>query len=348
MSDALSFPENTAPGADVFVLTERAVGNRVFKHPVKPENLKVRATGSQTEVSLATLALLLAATAGAGAASQAMLLDASGNFAMPSAGIFGLSRAALAAAGADAAGAAAITQQVTAVTASDGAKGVALPAASLTTGPLLVINTVATATLLVYPVAGGNDNINGLAEDLAFTLGPGRAAWFIPVSATQWYTPEVGNASVEIIIPIAGNAKVGATAGWVITGGTDIDHATLPASQTASTLVVGIPGLQVGDVVTAFAVGGQVESAGGNVTLVASLRKVTNVAADNTDAEIATDNVGTLVADTKLSSANLGATLVTPEVMAADEKLYLLLTGTTAGSTDVDITHLTVTVTRVK
>lgn len=265
---------------------------------------------------------------------------------LPDGALFNPSLGIVAAAGTTAADATAVADQVNVVTGADGAKGVALPAAATQTW-IKVINSAA-RELKVYPVNGGNDNINDLAEDAAFTVGPNAQADFYATSATKWYTEERADSSETIIIPIAGNAKVGATAGWVITGGTNIDHATLPASQTNSTLVVGVPGLKVGDIVTAFAVAGQVESAGGNVTLVASLRKLTNAAADNTDAEIATDNVGTLTADTILSSANLGATLGTAEVIAADEKIYLLLTGTTAASTDIDVTHLTVTVTRVK
>ncbi len=131
-------------------------------------------------------------TAGTGLPSKAVVLDSSGNFIMPDNGIFGMSRASVAAAGADAAAATVLADQVNAVTASDGAKGVALPAAAVATGPILVINTVLTsgANLLVYPVSGGNDQINGEAEDAAFTMGPGEAAWFIPTSATQWYVAD--------------------------------------------------------------------------------------------------------------------------------------------------------------
>ena len=152
--------------------------------------------------------------------------------------------------------------------------------------------------------------------------------------------------SRQLVVPVCGNAKVGATAGWVVTAGTDKMHATLPAAQTSSTLVIPIDGLYVGDIITAVAVGGQVESAGNNVTLVMSVRKQTNAAADNADAEIGTDNVGTLTADTILSAANLGVTLGTPETVAADEAMYVLLTGTTAAATDIDVTHLLVTVTQ--
>lgn len=149
----------------------------------------------------------------------------------------------------------------------------------------------------------------------------------------------------QYVIPICGNAKVGATAGWVVTAGTNICHATLPASQTASTLVVPIP-CDIGDKITAVSATGQVESAGGNVTLVMSVRKLTNAAADNTDAELGTDNVGTLAADTILSSANLAVTGLS-EIVAEGETIYALFTGTTAASTDIDLTGLIVTVTRV-
>jgi len=131
-------------------------------------------------------------TAGAALVSKALVLDANGNIIMPATGMFGLSRAALAAAGTTSADAAVIATQVVAVTAADGTTGVALPAAATTEGPILVINTVLTggADLKVYPVDGGNDLINGEAEDAEVLLGPGAAAWFIPTSATQWYVSD--------------------------------------------------------------------------------------------------------------------------------------------------------------
>lgn len=151
--------------------------------------------------------------------------------------------------------------------------------------------------------------------------------------------------SEQIVVPICGNAKVGATAGWVITGSTNICHATLPASQTSSTLVVPISGINIGDTVTAVSATGQVESAGGNVTLTMSVRKLTNAAADNTDSQLGSGNVGTLTADSVISSSNLAVTGLT-ETLAEGETLYALFTGTTAGSTDIDLTGLIVTVTR--
>jgi len=147
-------------------------------------------TADLGSMSSSEIGWLNGVTAGTGAASKALVLDSSGNVAMPATGAIGLSRIALAATGTDATNAAVITTQVVAVTASDGTKGVALPAAATTAGPILVINTVTTASLPVYPVNGGNDSINAGAEDAAFTLGPGKAGWFIPTSATQWYVAD--------------------------------------------------------------------------------------------------------------------------------------------------------------
>lgn len=140
------------------------------------------------------------------------------------------------------------------------------------------------------------------------------------------------------------DAKVGATAGWTVGGGTvDVGHlATLPASQTGSTLVVPITGLKVGDTITAFQVNAQIESAGGAVTLDAALYKRTAAAADYANANIGAITQVSVTADTKVTSSK---TLATPEVVAADEAFYVLLTGTTAAATDIDLGAILVTVT---
>lgn len=150
---------------------------------------------------------------------------------------------------------------------------------------------------------------------------------------------------VQILTPICGNAKVGATAGWIITAADDISQGTLPASKTSATLIIPITGLNIGDTLTGVSVSGQVESAGANVTLVMSVRKTVAVAAGNTDAELGTDNVGTLTADTLISSATLAVTGLT-EVLAEGEAVYVLLTGTTAAVTDIALNSIIATVTR--
>lgn len=142
---------------------------------------------SGTILSTTEFGFLDGITAGTGAASKAVVLSSGGDYAMPSGGVFALDRGTLAAAGSSASDAAAIVTQVVIATGADGAKGIALPAAATTEGPILVINDAA-ATLLVYPVNGGNDNINALAEDAAFSMAGGEWALFIPTSATQWYT----------------------------------------------------------------------------------------------------------------------------------------------------------------
>lgn len=148
--------------------------------------VSLAADGVETEIDL-TEFTALNVTPGTGAVSKALVLDSSGNILMPNDGVFGLSRAAVAAAGSTSADATVIADQVAAVTGADGAKGVALPAAATTEGPIWVINTNINFALNVYPVDGGNDLINELAEDLAFVLPPRAAAAFIPTSATQWY-----------------------------------------------------------------------------------------------------------------------------------------------------------------
>lgn len=115
-------------------------------------------------------------------------LTASDGLTVPGAVLSAMTRAALAASGTDAATGATVSAQVTAVTASDDTKAVVLPAAATTTGPFYIINTVQTAGLKVFPVAGGNDAINAASANAAFVLGPGRGAWFVATSATQWYT----------------------------------------------------------------------------------------------------------------------------------------------------------------
>lgn len=194
-------------------------------------------------IDLTELGYINGVTAGTGLASKALVLNSSGNVAMPATGIIGLSRAALAAAGSDSTDAAVIATQVVAVTASDGTKGVALPLAATTTGPILVINTVTTAALKVYPVNAGNDNINALAEDAAFTIGAGKSAWFIPTSATQWYCADLAAVSATTTelnyndVTTLGTAQASKT----VTADANIDvtslrNATLTGALDAQTL----------------------------------------------------------------------------------------------------------------
>ena len=138
-------------------------------------------------------------------------------------------------------------------------------------------------------------------------------------------------------------AKLGSGAGWTLGGGAVNTGlmATMAASQTAGTLVVPIPGLKVGDTITAFSLIGQIESAGGTVTLDADLRKLTAAAADVTDASVGAITQISVTADAIISASKDALA----EVVAADETFYVLLTGTTGASTDIALQGITVTVT---
>ncbi len=166
---------------------------------------------------------------------------------------------------------------------------------------------------------------------LVFMTVDGGVTWF-------GYGPGVSERSIHNT-----HAKIGATAGWVVDAADDIGLlAACPASQTASTLVVPIAGLKVGDTITAFSVVGQIESAGGTVTLDADLRKHTAAAADVTDASVGAITQISETADAIISAQKTGLA----EVVAADETFYVLLTATTAAATDIALQGVTITVTK--
>lgn len=133
-------------------------------------------------------------------------------------------------------------------------------------------------------------------------------------------------------IQIGTRGKVGATSGWTVGAANDLPYlGTVAASQTGATLVLPIDGLAVGDTITGFRVVAQIESGGNTVTLDAALRATTNVAAEPTDASIGSMTQVSVTADTAVSQSKTGLT----EVVTSGKTYYLLLTATTAGSTDI-------------
>ena len=144
----------------------------------------------------------------------------------------------VAAAGSSSSDATTLTGQVNAITGADNAKGVALPAAA-DGEARLVINTVLDKYLPVYPVDSGNDLINAQAEDIPFILGPGKQAWFVATSATQWYadpsaalSPISRNAVQFKIFDDFTDAAIDTTDHWIVFEGSDGD-ATVAATVTA-------------------------------------------------------------------------------------------------------------------
>ncbi|HOJ76443.1 MAG TPA: hypothetical protein PLQ89_21690 [Phycisphaerae bacterium] len=96
-----------------------------------------------------------------------------------------VSVASVAAAGADQAGAAALTADINVVTAADDAKGVKLPVA--VPGMRIVIkNTVANKILKIYPATGGA--INALAANASLNIAAATSCMLVATSATQWYS----------------------------------------------------------------------------------------------------------------------------------------------------------------
>lgn len=130
---------------------------------------------------------------------------------------------------------------------------------------------------------------------------------------------------------LGGSPKVGATAGWVVNAAADLFQATLPASQTGSTLVIPVFGLKVGWTITGFRCVMQIESAGNSVAVDCSLRAQTNVAADPTDALIGAATQLSVTADTAASITKTGLT----ETVVSTKSYYLLIAVTNGASTDI-------------
>jgi hypothetical protein len=140
-----------------------------------------------------------------------------------------------------------------------------------------------------------------------------------------------------------GTAKAGTAAGWTVNAANNIGTiATMAAGQSAGTLVVAIPNLHVGDTITAFSVYSSINSAGNAVTLDANLRTLTIAAgATATDASVASINQVSVSGATASSATKSGLSTV----VAAGVNYYLLITGTTAASTTIEISQIEVTVT---
>jgi hypothetical protein len=166
-----------------------------------------------------------------------------------------------------------------------------------------------------------------------------------PAGATVYQINPSTGAFIRTAITkqVGTRAKVGAAAGWVLGAADNLPYfATMAQSQTAGTLVIPIDGLKIGDTITGFRIVAQVESAGGAVTIDAILRAVTNVAAEPTDAAIGTGMTQVSVtADTAASQVKTGLT----ETVTSGKTYYLLVTATTAATTDIILQAPEVTVT---
>jgi len=144
---------------------------------------------------------------------------------------------------------------------------------------------------------------------------------------------------------ITSGAKVGGTAGAVVDAANDKGSLVkVPASQTASTVVVKVPFLKVGWIITGVGIIGQIESGGNTATVDCILRAQTAVAAGLTDAAIGSGITQVSVtADTVIDDEETGLS----HTVIDTEGYYILLTVTTAALTDVDVQGVYLTVTEV-
>ncbi len=183
---------------------------------------------------------------------------------------------------------------------------------------------------------GANLDLGG--ADIVTAAGDRGIFYAVADNTAELVAPFVHEARQRLINT---GAKIGLTAGWVIQTNDNLGLiATCPASRAAATLVIPVPGLKVGNKITAFSVVGQIESAGNIVTLDADLRKHTAAAADVSDASVGSITQISVAADTIISSSKTGLT----EVVAADETFYVLLTATTAVLTDIALQGIIITV----
>lgn len=185
---------------------------------------------------------------------------------------------------------------------------------------------------VIVPDLAGNDTMVTLATAQTFT---GAKTWASAagsmVRASQRYRYGIGG------------AKVGGGAGFVVNAASNIFAATCPASQTAAKLIIPIPSLKVGNVITAFGLLGQVESAGNNVTVDADLRYSTAAAGDFTDASVSTLTQVAVSADSVIDSSDDKTGL--SKTIVQDEMYYIVVTVTTDAATDVDIRGVTLVIT---
>jgi hypothetical protein len=141
-------------------------------------------------------------------------------------------------------------------------------------------------------------------------------------------------AGKKLVFNVSKGSKVGATSGWSVGAAADTALVTLPASQTASTLVMPVHFEDSGKKIIGFYLVGQIESGGNAVTLDCVLKKHSPEAADVATSTIASMTQVSVVADTALTDSNT-ITDVRDEVIDANATYFFLVTGTTLGSTDV-------------
>lgn len=130
---------------------------------------------------------------------------------------------------------------------------------------------------------------------------------------------------------------VGATSGFVTNAAADTNLVTCPASKTASTFVIPVSALKVGDTITGFHLIGEVTSGGGALTVDCSLFKHT--AASGTDAAASLQAMTQIAVSAAgiIDETNSLTQLATQEVVGTDKSYFYLVTVTTASGCTVTL-----------
>lgn len=195
----------------------------------------------------------------------------------------------------------------------------------------------------IVTLAGGGTAVDLTVADNLVTVASGTDLTMTSGDLTIT-TGTLIQTEVQFIPAARGRAGGTATVGYVNTG-VDTTMVTLAASATADTWVIPLDGVNIGDTVTGFTLIGQLESAGGAVTVDAAMRKMTMAAADPTDAAFGTACAITQIsktADYEISDSKTACS----ETLATGEIFYLLITTTTAASTDVQLAGIELTLTK--
>jgi hypothetical protein len=141
----------------------------------------------------------------------------------------------------------------------------------------------------------------------------------------------------KLIMP-GSSAQIGAGAGWTVAN--DNGLLSMAASQTSGTASIPITGLAVGDTITGVRYRGGKGNTGA-LTLVVALKSLVSASGAITCA-----NVQTLTGDTTSAAhaVDVDTPLTTALKIADKYSYFILLTGTTAASSTIDITSIEVDV----
>lgn len=162
------------------------------------------------------------------------------------------------------------------------------------------------------------------------------------VSTTSgWVDIEPASEQVIVIsVPIIQQAAE--ASGWT----EGVGHAAMTLNISDKDTYVPVSGLQVGDLITDFHVGGGIGAAASNATVLdVSLDKIVGAAGGSTSTEIQAMTQLSKEADYKVDE---DVTVATPEAVVDETAYYFTLTATTANNAacDVDVTDLEITVIR--